>query len=515
MKAPAVRGRWPITAIILALLLSGGSAFAARPQTLCQLKAEEILGTVPLSTGVSGVLAVRLCGDTLVCVNPSSRFVPASNIKLITTGIALKVLGEDFRFKTSVACCGTIREGILDGDIYIVGGGDPTTGADFDLADSPSELFAKWKSFLDAAGISGVKGRIVGDPRFWDDDEPDCISWTIEDNGYYYAVSPAALNYCENAQKLTLVPGAEIGSLLQLRSCEPAAPWMSYDNLTRTVAPRRSSVMRYSCSAFGPQARIWGSLATDRKAFSQDVANRYGALTCAHEFYKYLTESGMSVGGYADIDVSGCLRAGPSLVCGPQAASPEELTELGSTVSVRLAAIASRTNHKSDNFFAEALLKTLGRRSDSSTGHEQGIRAVTEELKRMGVPPAYALQLRDGCGLSRENYASPSFFVSFLSAMARTDVFRSYLGGLPQPGEPQTTLSLRLKDAPQDLKDRIHMKSGGMNGVRCFSGYIDSPDGDPSRMTVFSILTNNVPGHSGKVYPLIDNIIASIAEETQ
>lgn len=86
---------------------------------------------------------------------------------------------------------------------------------------------------------------------------------------------------------------------------------------------------------------------------------------------------------------------------------------------------------------------------------------------------------------------------------------------LPQPGLERTTLESRLKDSPGSLKSRIYMKSGSMDGIHCFSGYIESDGSDPERLVCFSLMTDNVPGHSYLVYSMLDDIIAALAEDAR
>ncbi|MBR4408325.1 MAG: D-alanyl-D-alanine carboxypeptidase [Bacteroidales bacterium] len=121
-----------------------------------------------LGTSSWGVVAMRADGDTIVSFNGRRRLVPASNVKLLTTGLAMNELGADFRFRTSLAYSGRIEGGTLKGDLYIVGGGDPTLGSKDSIAVATDALFASWKAILDKAGISRIEGRVIGDGRYFD-----------------------------------------------------------------------------------------------------------------------------------------------------------------------------------------------------------------------------------------------------------------------------------------------------------------------------------------------------------
>ena len=120
--------RHPHILITVALLLSCGSATAGIPRTQAQKTIEEICAREPLRSALVGVLAVRADGDTLAAVNFRTRMVPASNVKLLTTGMALHTLGADYRFETKLAYSGTLEDGVLKGDLYILGGETPRPG---------------------------------------------------------------------------------------------------------------------------------------------------------------------------------------------------------------------------------------------------------------------------------------------------------------------------------------------------------------------------------------------------
>ena len=103
--------------ISVALLLAARSATAGIPQTLSQKTVDAVVSRPPLASASVGVFAMRMDGDTLACHNQRVKLVPASNMKLITTGLALASLGEDFRFETRLGYDGTIEDGILKGDL--------------------------------------------------------------------------------------------------------------------------------------------------------------------------------------------------------------------------------------------------------------------------------------------------------------------------------------------------------------------------------------------------------------
>jgi len=475
---------------------------------------KEICERQPLSSAVVGVLAIDMNGDTLACVNPRTKMIPASNVKLITTGLALRTLGEDYHFKTSLAYSGEIVGGVLKGDLYIIGGGDPTTGSKSLCADPVDYTFGEWKSLMDKAGIGAVEGRVIADPRYFDASTTENLGWTYDDLGTNYGAGPSGLNFFENAQNFLVTPGAAEGESPKITVRYPETPWMKFINSAVTGKSRSANTLYYLNTHLAAVGEFGGSFPVDRKGYTLECSNRFASYTCAVYFCNYLKNKGIVVKkGAAHITPDGrvCLRPG-TFGEGESAASADSLTNIGASLSPRLSAIVRETNHESDNFFAETLLLEMAHKGGLSCRDGRQVEAAEAALRALGVKPEGSCRLFDGSGLSRKNYISADFFVRYLRAMAATDSFDVFLSSLPSPGE-KGTLEHKFPNNPPEWRKRIKMKSGSMNGVYCYSGYILSSDGDPSKMIVFSLLTNNVTASSWATLPSIDAIITALAAE--
>ena len=459
-----------------------------------------------------GVLAVRMGGDTLAKVNPGRRLVPASNVKMITCGAALRYLGADFRFKTTLAHSGSVSDGVLDGDIYIIGGGDPTTASKYDCAVPIDELFAEWKAMLDSAGIVSVKGTIVGDGRAWGMRKP-VGDWCYEDLGFYYGATPGALNFYENAQDYTVAPGDSLGNPVSVVPFFPDAPWLILDNVARTGARGTGDALEYSASSAAPFAMMSGTYAVDRSSRIEECINHFPEYSCAYYFHNYLISNGIPVSNaFAEISPYGRIRRDPLLFDdGEKAAAREDLAVLGESLSPTLSRIAAEALRRSDNFYAETLLKAMGQKCYGSAAVDSSLMAEQKVLSGLGVSVGKEAQLRDGSGLARTNYVSPAFLVSFLRAMAGSPEYATFRKALPQPG--QGTLAGRLPKIDQATRKRIFMKSGSMNGVRCYSGYILSSDGKPEKTIVFSIMINNATATQSSLCAATDALITALAAQ--
>ena len=465
----------------------------------------------PLRSGILGVFAMR-GADTLAQYNRAQKMVPASNVKLLTTGLALNFLGPEMRFNTSLAYTGEIQDGVLDGDLYIVGGGDPTLASGSACADSLAHTFSLWKAILDEHGIKTVRGRVVGDARFFTRPAHG-MSWQAEDLGFSYGAGPTGLNFFENSQAFSVQPSA-VGKPPVISLMYPDAPWMHYVNSSVTGPAKSSNTLYYLNTEYGPFGEFQGSFPADRKIYKLECSNPFGAYTCAYFFRNYLLCNDILVeGGFADISPSGLLRSDLLFSdLGTPAAASAGLKVLGQALSPELWKIVKDTNYQSNNFFAETLFNMLSWRLYGEPDRERSEAAVQELFARMDLRTENTCRIIDGSGLSRKDYVSPEFFVRFLKKMYAGPMRDYYLESLPAPGS-KSTLENRMRNVPEQVRSRVKMKSGSMNGVLCFSGYILPEDGDRSRTVAFSILTNNVTASSKTVAQIIEDIILSLAQE--
>ena len=132
--------------------------------------------------------------------------------------------------------------------------------------------------------------------------------------------------------------------------------------------------------------------------------------------------------------------------------------------------------------------------------------AVADVLESLVPGTLDGLRIEDGSGLSRLNTVSPAFLAGFLRAMTRSRGFDAFLASLPKPGEG--TLSTLLPKLPADQKNRIRVKSGSMDGVLCYSGYILDEEGKPSR--VFSFMVNGATAKTAVVRETLGALIEAM-----
>lgn len=456
-----------------------------------------------------GICIRTLSGKVLREENAGLNFIPASNLKIVTAGAALKRLGADFRFETAVAYSGSVgTDGVLHGDLYIIGGGDPTLGSQAALAMPKDSLFSRWERAVRGAGIRSIAGSIIADSRRMPAEVNG--SWMYEDLGTYYGATCSALMFNENCLEITVAPGTGAGDEViicsenagKIRSADsgrkqmlPNRPWMKIMN-NCTTGPEGSGDKSYLLvSEFAAVGHLIGSYAVDRRAKTISYNDPFADFSCAYEFASFLSSNGIPCTavtstsachptaifhntessahekclgtydhhdrrqsfGFETFDTSGSLTYSGHFT--PQ----DSLTTITTTLSPRLSEIIRETLRVSNNLYAETLLRALG--PGEST--DDALKSEMSIIESMGVSTS-RVRIEDGSGLSRKNSVSPGFLVSFLTAMSRQSCFGTYLRTFNNPGPDEHIFST----SALGIRRRIRLKSGSMGGVLCYCGYI-------------------------------------------
>ena len=321
-----------------------------------------------LKDAVAGICARTGDGRVLVDINASDLMVPASNMKLISTGAALHALGGDYRYETKLGYDGSIIEGVLMGDLYIIGGGDPTIASKDTIAIPIGQTFAQWEKAIRNAGIREIDGRVIGTSGNFFSGMTEEPTWLWNDIGTYYGAGATGLMFYENMQSFEVSAGPAPGSALNIRPSYPEAPWMEFRYDCMTGKSGTGDLLYMYTSDLAPVAEVRGTFAVDRKPKRVDCSNKFQELTCAHYFTDWLREHGIHCTQEASDD-----RLRKTVI-------PDSLTIVGGTKSPTLKRIVYRTNHASNNLYAEALLKTLGKELKTEGSYDSSYVAVRNVL---------------------------------------------------------------------------------------------------------------------------------------
>lgn len=439
------------------------------------------------STASFSVCAMYDDGTVLIDHNAGRKMNPASTFKTVTTGAALMRLGADYTWETTIACSGSVRDSVLLGDVHVIGGGDPMLGSDDNEAIPLESVYGRWYEILRDAGIASVKGNIIGDGT-WLRGYREEPSWSYEDIGTYYGTCASGLNFYENMVSFGVsAVGLNEGDKPSIGSCTPSCPWMSWE-FDCSVGPQGTGDRLYMFSSdLCERAIVRGTYAAGKEG-TLKCRNNYPERTLALNFKSYLQNMGVKVDGEA----IGVRSVEDTLSAHKKSG---KLNILGTTASVPLSTVITRTNRDSNNLYAELLLRTLGFESCGSTELQSSLDAQLNVLGgALGLSTdKKEIMIWDGSGLSRKNLVSPRWMCGFLSSMKRKcPQFDAYLHSL-------------LK-----YSSRCYYKTGSFSGCRCLCGYL-LPAAPGGRTMTFCIMVNNSEMKTSQIDKLEKQIIGALA----
>ena len=430
----------------------------------------------PYMRGASFSLIVKDVQDgKTVCSYDTDRLQsPASVLKTVATATALEILGEDYRYPTTLEYDGTLENGTLKGNLYIKGSGDPSLGSSY-FAPDQNKFLSAWIAALQKAGIRRITGSIISDESIFDT-EGASVKWLREDMGNYYAPGSYGLSIFDNMYKLSLQTGA-VGSRPVLKGTEPNIPFIRFKNYLKTASV--SSDSAYIIGAPLDDVRyLYGVLPANREAYVLKGDIPDPALYLAHYLTDRLRQKGIQVDG-----APSCYR----IEAEENRWNKKERKEIVTTYSPTLREIASVCNHVSHNLYADALVKTIGlqykpRKNEVISSFGRGVQVVKEYWEKKGLD-VFSLRMNDGSGLAPADKVSAGFMGELLAYMAtESAVSEAFIASLPQAGIEGSVRNF-LKGSK--LQGKARLKSGGITGVRSYAGYI-TEDGKTYAVAIFS-----------------------------
>jgi D-alanyl-D-alanine carboxypeptidase/D-alanyl-D-alanine-endopeptidase (penicillin-binding protein 4) len=409
--------------------------------------------------------------DDLYSLNASKLMMPGSAMKLVTLAAAAELLGWDHQFETTIASLAPIEDGILRGDLIVIGGGDPSISERSDVPGTLQRLARQVRE----AGITRVEGGIIGhDDRFEDNGFGD--GWTLDNLAYGYAAAVSALEYNEGSVDLVIRAGAAAGDPVAIHA-RPDGGGLDIDNRLATVAENGTG--RLTLQRFPGSSRVivQGQIPAKAAPFARTASVDNPTAFFVTAFRAALMAEGIAVSGDAvDID---------DFLAKPDVTGARTIVVHRSPPLRQIAASMMRV---SQNQYAETLLRALGAAGAmGATGVNgaMGAERVRAVLKGWDIADD-SYVMADGSGLSRYNYVTSEALVRILAHM-RGDPKHApaFAETLPVAGR-DGTLSRRL--AGTAAEGRVRAKTGTVDNVRAIAGYVDTAGGDT---LVFSIIANN------------------------
>lgn len=408
-------------------------------------------------------------GEVVYGYQADTPRIVASNTKLFTTAAALDALGPGYFFETRLLMRGQAAGGVLTGDLGVVGGGDPhLSGRDY--AGDSFAVFRPWARELAARGIHRVHGDLYLDNGLFSGPKvhPD---WPPDQLASWYEAPVDALSFSDNCVLVRVSPGANGGpAKVQLT---PDVPIFDVVNTARTVSKKGSH--RVVVRRQGNVLTVSGSISAGSAPLEVWVT--------VHDPVTYFGESLKAALAEEGVEVTGRVR--------PVSHLPGAVWERVATHRTDLLTALSVTNKRSQNFYAESLIKLLGMISCGEGSWEQGVRAVSEFLYGIGLPRG-AFRMSDGSGMSRRNLFSPRQVTLLLRHMFFHPWGQAYIESLALSGDESGSLSRRMRTYP--YRGNVFAKTGTLNGVSALSGYARSVTG---RTYAFSIVQNQSHDNGG------------------
>ncbi len=434
--------------VSIALILPGCPAWSADPGTALPETVAAALAKakIPSSSFSAYVQEVGEDKPTL-SFNADTPRNPASTIKLVTTYVGLEALGPTYTWRTAALAEEPPRNGVLDGDLYLKGYGDPYLVL---------ERFWLLLREIRQSGVRDIRGDVVIDNTYFDvgpsrpgdfdgrpyenyNVVPDALMINFQAVNFRFRPDPAASRVAITADPL--LANLQIRNQLQLvdgRCSRQNRINLAVDDTGRDVV----FTGRFSrqCAEFG---------------VTRSVTN---ATDYAYGLFRALWE-----------ETGGTIR-GKSRV----AAVPPGMKTLAAIESVPLTDVITAINKHSNNLMARHLLLTVGAERFGPPGTvEKGQRALQEELHRTGLDFP-ELVIGNGAGLARETRISVRSLARVLLAAEAGPFGSEYESSLGVSGL-DGTVQRRFRN--DELSGHMHLKTGTLNGVRAMAGYVRTPSG--------------------------------------
>lgn len=373
---------------------------------------------------------------------------PASTIKLLTTLVALDVLGPAYHWRTDVYLRGELNGGRLDGDLLIKGYGDP-----FLVTERVWQLLRRIRN----AGVQEISGDLLLDDSWFDVGTYDPAAFDQQPLRAYN-VAPNALLTNFKVVRYWFEPDHE-ASAVKVRLDPP---------LENLQVNNRLGLANRSCRGFQRGIAVTSNKPVDEVTFSgrfPSGCKRYAMDRTA------LSHNEFAYGLFASLwrDVGGSFGGGWRNVV-----LEEDEEPLLSFDSLPLREIISRINKHSNNVMARQLLYTLGAEVNGAPGTEDSGKAVIAKWLQDKALASAEIVVDNGAGLSRNTRITAQDMARILRFAWRQPYMPEYLASMSLSGL-DGTLRRRFDHTP--LVGRAHLKTGSLDHVTAIAGYLQAKSG--------------------------------------
>lgn len=425
--------------------------------------------------------------------NTGLRLVPASILKVFTTISAYDILGHQTSFETKLLYSGKINDGILNGDIIIQGNGDPTIACDhFGKPAAAATVFGSFLAAMKNIGITSVNGRIIGDASLWGP-MLQAPGYMWEDLGNYYGAGASSLNYNENKLKVTFKPGVNIGDSAAVLFITPHPMDPQWVNMVTTAGSSTGDNVFVYGTPFQKVRMLTGTVPAGKIDFTIWASDPDPALRYAFDFQEFLKANGVQVSG----------QCSSKYVA--ENSKKESQILIYSHKSPTLKEISLWVNHRSHNVCAESVFRLVGMKLKNTANYEVIADALLAYWKTKGIATGNVI-LTDGCGLSRTNMITTAFLVDMLVYAQKQTWYKDLYDILPVAGKDGT---LKTNFKGTSVENNMHGKSGLLNGVRSYTGYLNNRSGD---LIAFAVIANGHMLTNTNIRTKLEALVVSLSD---
>ena len=472
---------------------------AASEADTLQSRIDSIAHRSPMDRAQLGVIAVEMSSGRVLASRQADRtFTPASAFKVLLWAAALDTLGPQFRFTTQLLARGAIAGGRLNGDLILVGGGDPVL-ASADLRDAAAAV--------SSAGIDVVGGSVLADQTLYDGRRwgPD---WPWDATPFYYAAPIQALAIDEGTLIVVIRPGLHDGDQV---TGEIVPPSLGYTISSRAVmaADPDDDPARCSRRLGTTQILVVGRMPLGASSETSRCAVEDSGDFALRRLRFELAQARISAG----TTPLGPVPPNPPLDYIDQGPAPAPLAQRYGGArfvwvhqSQPLIQLMHTMLTNSDNFIAEHILKMLAVKSLEQRGSFIGGATVEQRFAvRIGISKD-SIDILDGSGLSAADRITPRALVTILRWTAQQPYGAAFIAALPRAGL-EGTLANRLVGT--DAVGRVHAKSGYMQHTVTLAGYADTFH---HGRVAFAVMVADATGDIVPYFDLEDEVVKDIVD---
>ena len=428
---------------------------------------------------------------TIFSRNARKSMVPASILKLVTTGVALELLDSSFIFSTRIGYRGFIdSSGLLCGNVLVVGGGDPTLGSQyFDKSDTRTTFLRDWVSLIKSSGIRSIDGSVEVVTNHFDP-WPVIDTWTYEDLGNYYGAGVFSVALFDNSVDLYFSSPLAVGKPVIFQRAWPSLQGIELNNQIVSGQGGDNAYIFQSPTSRMMIAR--GTIPAGKNNFVVKASMADPPVTLANLLASMLDSSGIAQ--TTSPFVSHTLFNG------------SDVKDLFVHQSPTLARIVEQTNFYSVNLFAEHLLREVGLLEGGTGSTASGLVAIHKFCVSKGMNTS-GISIVDGCGLSRFNLVTAAFMVDFLVYFKNRSPYSDiFYNSLPLAGKDGT---MEVYGRKSSIAGKVRAKTGSMSRIKNLAGYIETRSG---KILAFAFIANNQCCSSSKVKLIQESILKVLYE---